>query len=184
MFPKSPGYVGNPQIKEVTTYIDKNGKELSELKVENADLKEQLKNIKISPRGTPTSIDRIITKVDTVFIKTPITHTTDEGFSMHKQDPYLDLTIIGNGDDASIGLSMIDTLTTVHSTVSHLFKPTEHILTISNTNPYNRIKAGQSLTYPEKKDIFDISIFLGYDPIRNSPTVGIGISKSIIHIRK
>lgn len=122
---------------------------------------------------------KYLTRVDTFFRDAEIEQDTSS-LNIKKEDNYLSLKVNYNklNDQAYISLNMRDTLVNYVHTKKYLnpFKSNSQLVTIRNTNPYNKITHGTSLHLKERKAILVLGLQGGYDPFRGGAYLGVGIT--------
>lgn len=176
-------------IPEVEQIKDINGKTAALIQQYNAErasnkvLIDSLAHALSIKAKEVTSIDRYITKVDTLWRDsiTYIPATADiDSTIIRRRDDYVDILAVGKSVGSYIKFRFIDdTLTRIVTEHNPLFGRATTNVYLRHSNPYYYTPQGSSFTIDQKKPIFSIGVSLGYDVINNRVSFGPTITKPI-----
>lgn len=136
--------------------------------------------LKVKPKNI-SSITSVTTKGE-VIIKEKLTYIDSlKSFGFSKKDNYLALKGLVNreNDSVNIQINTYDTLTIVPYKKTKFFKET-FAVDVTNKNPYNKIVSGYSYSQTQRIKRWGIGPQVGYDPINQRVTYGIGLQYNII----
>lgn len=173
--------------QEVKKWRDKYNNEhntVKQLQLDKNNFKKQVDSIskllEVKPKDI-NSVTSVTTKTDTIFKSKLVYIDSLKSFGFSKKDNYLALSGLINREDTIISVQLItvDTLTFIPYKKRNFFKET-YVVDITNKNPYNKIISGYSYAQTEKIKRWGIGPNIGYDPLNNKITYGIGIQYNII----
>lgn len=191
LIPKKEPLVDKPLVhKPSDNYRDRYNNLRSEIQVlqlEKRDFKKATDSLKKVLKGRPKikEVTVYTSVIDTHFADVPVKMQGDSIFSIAKQDNYIFVSAQGNVNTGvgEINFYSIDSITYINYEKKRFLKANEHVINISNKNPYNTIVSGAAIQYKEPKVILVVGPQGGYNPFNNSFYGGFGVTMNLFSIK-
>ena len=178
------------KLEEVKRIKDENDKLVSQIKHQILTQEETkrerdslAKALKLKPKFIK-GVDKLVTKVDTVFTNLPTTSIGDSMYQVEKHDAWLDVVARAGKNSGTIGIKQRDTLTRIEVVKDPLIGRTKRYTYIRHSSPHITDTEGYSWKTVEKQTWLTLGPSLQYNPFSKKFDFGISVQIPIIKLKK